>query len=283
MPGWVGSYKSNPFLLQGWETTKSIVNTAAVELGLYGNSADFDDATNPYVSTDASVMLLCRLLTTCGRELVDMFEWPQLETTFGAETVEGMPYYPMFPGIRSLVPQTAWNLSTRMPMIGPLSEQQWSAITSRQVGVTLNLMFKISYQRSTPPRWILELASGTSTPGGQSFLMQVRTAQWLVSYSPDPVDGLGLPDADAVGTGSLNDDLSAMVVLFDSLLITQMLKMKWLRAKGFDSAQAEADFKNTYERVTSAMAAAPRLSLNGGGFEEPLLGPWNFPFTGYGT
>ena len=57
-----------------WDDAGTIINDAAVEVGL---SAVAD----PFASADPAFVQLCRLLTSAGRELLGMHQWHKFVAT----------------------------------------------------------------------------------------------------------------------------------------------------------------------------------------------------------
>jgi hypothetical protein len=270
----------------GWETAGTIVNQAGTELGLIANTSDWYDTTDPFASNDKNMVLLCRLVTTVGRELVDAFDWRQLRRQYSFWTTAGIYQYPLPAGFRSLVNQASWNRTNRLPLGGPLSSQQWQYLASRQTGLVINVLFRLGGPGGpgalVAGGGLIELFPETNTPGGVNITFEYQSSFWV-----GPYDGLTYsPYRDALtaqnGAGGAYPMVS-QIIYFDSLLMVRLLKLRWLQARGFDSAMAEQQYRETLARCKDNDSESPVLDLNGDGQVDPLLGPQNFPFTGYGN
>ena len=221
-----------------FDTAGNIVNDAAVEVGLSAVS-------DPYASTDANFIQLCRLLRTCGRELRHMRNWTHLRKEHTFTTVTGTDSYALPADFLGIYDQTWWNRTNRLPVGGPLSAQEWQYLKARLVGVVFTVLFRPMNQQ------IVIYPDGTQTPGGYTIAYEYSSSYWVsVTATPTVLS----TDAPSVSTDKL---------WFDPTLLMRFLKVSFLKAKGFDTTAAQDEFDKTFERVMAADAPSPILSLNG--------------------
>jgi hypothetical protein len=336
----------------GWPTAQQVLSQAGLELGLIQRASDLGE--NAYASDDPNVIQLCTFLKKAGRDLVDEAQWSQLRQEFSLLTGAGgqtWAAYPLPPDFRSMIDQAGWNRSTRLPLGGPLSEQEWQCLSSRLAGVVFTALFR-------PMQGLLYLYPPEDVPLAQSLVMAYQSAWWVqemaetaeFSYAQwqdatayksgalvylenadqpyvknfyrcaqpgtsngDPPGGLDHavgtsgPIIDPAGNTSLvwnwvgasinmaqgiklNFGWSTRpsggtdILMFDEALLVAKVKMLWLQAKGFDSADAEREYRRQFETIGSNDNPAPILSLSRAGLTvDRLLGEQSYPITGYGS
>jgi hypothetical protein len=220
-----------------FDTAGNIVNDAAVEIGL-------SEVTDPYASTDANIIQLCRLLKSCGREMVHMHDWTHLRKEYTFTTVAGTDTYALPADFHDMLDQTWWNRTNRLPVGGPLSAQEWQYLKARLVGVVFTVLFRKMNQQ------IVLYPDGTSTPGGYDIAFEYNSAYWVSVVATPTVLSLDAPAA------------STDTVWFDGSMMTRFIKWKFLQAKGFDTSAAKDEFDLTFERVCGDDTPSPVLSLN---------------------
>lgn len=288
----------------------TIINDAAVEVGL---AADSD----PLTSTDPNFIQLCGLLKSLGRDLWREKEWTQLQQVYTFTTVADQARYDLPADFGAMIEQTGWNRTSRLPLGGPLSPQQWEYLKAFQTGVVFTVLFRPMNQQlwlipdiDTPGDfaigfeyvsryWAIPAATvsnlgpwsdGIAVTTGQRYTnggnTYIATSTATTGASGPTGTGSGISDGgvtwnyvSAWGDGKVT--LSTDVVLFDPLLVMRGLKLAWLKAKGFDTTAAQGDFDTTLERVKGADSNAPVLSLNGNS-DNYLLSDKNIPITGFG-
>lgn len=241
-----------------FDTAATIISQAARELSLV--SADI---TNPYASTnDPNILLLTSLLTSAGKDIIREHNWSQsllLKTfTTGAGT---STYDPPADFIR-MVNQTGWNRTSRFPLGGPLSPQEWEFITATGNGITTRLLFRFRNRK-------MEFVNGASTPGSQTVAYWYMSSYW-VQATGETAGNKAKPTA------------ATDTILFDSHLMVQALKLKYREEKGFDTTAAQRNYDRALAAVMRDDQPAPVLSLNGGDSSERMLDGCNLPDTGYG-
>lgn len=250
-----------------YDTAGNIINRAASELGL-GKVAD------PFVSAsnDPNFAQLVAFLTTIGQELLQIAEWRQLVTEFTLTTLLGVGVYALPGDWVDVIPQTEWNRTTRLPLAGPLSSQQWQGLKAW----TINSAYTLAFRMQPNEIWFIP----TAPPVGTVVAMEYRSRSWVI------------PNGSAVGNytslGAAGQDnvlVSGDICLYDPLLLVRGLKLRFKEEKGFDSTTALRDFTASLAAVYSINSPGAKLSLNGammGGGRDRLISATNLPLTGYG-
>jgi len=236
-----------------YDTAGDVINTVAAEVGL-------TPVTDPFASTDPAFIQLATLCTSAGRELLGLHLWQRLLRTHTFTTTVSTTE-PLPAGFVSMIDQTYWDQTNQFPLAGPLSPQTWAYV---KYGL---------------------LASGT-------VYVSFRVAEGVIQMLPDPMTpGLTISfeyvsdnwvlEADGV-TYDNEVQASDETILFDQLLITKFLKLRFLEAKGFDTSAAMDQFKTAFMQVTGRDVSAPVLSMARRP-SFPYLGLRNVPETGYGS
>lgn len=242
------------------QTALAIVQEACALLALPVPSAV---ASNP---TNVTAQQMWAQLRHLGRRLckpTDGYRWQVLTRLWSLNTVPGTTLYTLPADWDSFIDSTAWNYSSRLPMLGPANDQQWQTLKARSLG---NTVFSVIY-RTSAGKFELQNSPATAQQLGIAY-----TSRAWVQKGGDPNTLRDYPDAD--------DDL----VLFDPELMVASLKLAFLTAKGFDTTAATADYKLALEAAMNADSDAPMLSAVPGGSGPALLdAQFNVPDTGYGS
>lgn len=157
-----------------WPTAQTVVSQAALELGLIQSAGDLPD--DVYATTDSNITQLLALLKKSGRALLDDYEWQQLRAEWSIRTVGDaqnprIGAYALPPDFRGLVSQSGWNRTQRLPMGGPLSEQEWQYLASRLTGVVWTVLFR-------PMQGLIWLYPPTNTPTEQDITFAYKSKYW---------------------------------------------------------------------------------------------------------
>lgn len=112
------------------------------------------------------------------------------------------------------------------------------------------------------------LTTGAQVDGDKVTTTASTTMVWVYHVAPNT-------DAPSTGTD---------VIHFDPYLMSRMLKLAFLRNKGFDTQAAQQDFEVALAGVAGDDSTSPVLNFNKRStIPEPLLGGGNFPITGFGS
>ena len=240
-------------------TANDILNRVAAEVGL---TVDGD----PYSSTEDHFVQMTYLLQTCGEELALAHPWEFLTEEHQITTAiatNPLGEYTLPTDFHYMIPQTGWERNDNVPLFGPLSAQDWTYLLGR------------------------DLTSGT-------IYASFRLKEGLFAlYPTPPTDGLDINFEYQRTTWVLDVDTTTEKInlvtgldkpLYDRTLITRMLKMKFLEAKGFDTTKAQGDFNQVFGFLTGKDKSGEILKAGGGGGSFPYLGTYrNTPDTGYGS
>lgn len=240
-----------------------IIRQAALEVGL-------QPAADPYQSQDPKDQQLVGLLATTGLDLALQHAWPQITLEHTFVTTPGVTNYALPGDFLELVGQSGWSRTSRFPLGGPLSPQEWQYLKAAQVGVSVTALFRVRGGEDDAGNHQDQISLQPLPSAAETIAFEYRSRNWAQN-----VVSKARLDAPAQASD---------LVLFDPLLAVRALKLAFLRAKGFDTTAAQADYDDTLERVRGAMESAPRLSLTGSGaIRERALNSANLPNTGFGS
>ena len=268
-------------------TVNEILNRVAVEVGL-------DTTQDPFSSTDRNFVQLRTLLNIAGEELAIMYDWNVLTARTGIDTTEDQSgAYALPKDFLRITNQTAWEHNNRVP-VPMISPQEWSAMNGRNyVSDTIYPKYRLQnglftvYPQPTPPNYLISyeyISSGWVIPIAnlgeqvyQDFItsrgLNLITSQGLIFQVIDPDSIITTQD---IQNG---DDLP----VYDRTLITRYVKLKWLKAKGFDSQDAQNDFDQIFEMLTASNKGSKVLTAGRISTGVALINPYNnLSDSGYG-
>jgi hypothetical protein len=259
---------SQPFRATGtpiptWDTAGNVVNQALVEVGL-------DNVADPFTDTDSNVKQMCWLLKSLGKKLIHSrmgAPWSYLRREHLFTTVAGQSQYCLPLDYHSMIDQTWWNRTNRLPMGGPVSAQEWQYLKGRLVGIVFNVLFR-PMERS-----LVLYPTGTAAPGGFEIVFEYCSSWWVSTAAAPNTLASDAPTA------------STDYVWFDPLLLVAGLKLDFLKAKGFDTTSTQQDFNMILEAAKGADAPSPILNATRrwNPIIDPLIGGQSVPVTGFGT
>lgn len=240
-------------------TVADIMNRVAAEVGLGVNNTPLGSGLEHFVQ-------MKHLLQTCGEELALANQWEFLTeehqiTTAVATNPAGD--YDLPTDFHYMIPQTGWERNENVPLFGPLNAQEWTYLLGRGLGST-------------------------------TIYASFRIREGLFSIFPQPpADGLDVNFEYQRTTWVLDVDGSTQKTdivtdndkpYFDRTLITRMLKLKFLEAKGFDTTKPQDDFNQVYGFLVGKDNPGEILAAGGGGRGYPYLDTdRSTPDSGYGS
>lgn len=211
-------------------------------------------------STDALAVQMWSLLTELGQELLDEYSWQFKTKTYTIVTDPLIKTYDLPEDFESFIDATAWNATARIPLAGPMTEQQWAMLIARQLGgTTFQLQYRINQSK-------LELYYSPSEPN--TITVTYKSRGWVQSGT----DPLIFKDY---------MELDTDICQYSPRLIVSMLRFRWRRAKGFDTTDLEQEYIKALDFAKNADVPGQDLKLSYGG-DYPYLGYYNIPDTNYG-
>ncbi len=241
------------------ESAGTIINRAAVEVGLTA-------VQDPFSTTDEGFTQLVGLLNVAGQELAKLRDWNELLKSITVDTstdITSGNQYVLPDDYDRLIPQTGWDQTNDVPVMGPLSPQDWSWLEGRDLAS--NTIY-IAYRQYLGN---LEFYP-TTVPTGRTLNFQYVSINWATT-----ADGLTPLDTCVQASD---------IVLLDPLLMQKFLKAKYLIAKSMPTANdAKMEFDTILTNRFGNDNSAP--ILNGGRFTRnfPYLNAlYNTPDTNFG-
>lgn len=242
-----------------YETAAQCITQAGIEIGLVNIPPD------PYGATsDQSMVQLCALLTSCGRELLAMREWQRLTVRYTIVTAAlDSGDYPLPADYDRHIDQTDWNPTNRLPLGGPLSAQDWTALKNT------NLASSTIYISFREEQGVFRILPSNPVQANQTINFEYQSRYWVATAAAPTVLAKDAP--------TRSDD----VLLYNPILIQKFLKLRYLEAKKMDTTAASTQFENAIMSYGGQDKSAPTLdAARRAGF--PYLGYRNIPETGYG-
>jgi len=239
-----------------YETSAQAIQQAALECGLSAG-------TDPYSNTDQNITQMVGLLTSSGRELLQMREWQRMIVSYSFTVVGGdTGFYNLPADYDRHIDQTDWNPTNRLPLGGPLTAQNYTYLLATNLASST---IYISFREKDGQFVILP----QPPPTGQVITFEYISRYWVSLAATPTVLAKDAP--------TQSDD----ILLFDPILIQKLLKLRFLEAKKFDTTAASQQFENALMARGGQDKSAPVLSAaRSRGF--PYLDDRNVPETGYG-
>lgn len=232
-----------------------IINRTAVEVGLR-------QVPDPFSSQDEAFSQMVGLLNVAGQELVELSDWPELLRPYQQLTESGdTGLYDLPDDYDHFINQTGWDRTNDVPVIGPLSPQDWAYLLGRDFEAnSIYVAYRIfGSQMEVYPQ---------PPPVGVSINFEYISRNWAKDSAGDLRD---------------NCTEAADTVLLDPLLMQKFLKVKFLNAKNLPSQAAMIEFENVLGNRQGTSAGSQILKAGGGSGKFPYLnGFFNTPDTNYG-
>lgn len=201
------------------------------------------------------------LLTEVGQDLMEEFEWQIKVKTFTINTVPGTAEYDLPSDFKSFIDSTGWNMDARLPLIGPMSEQDWRLLQARQLGgTTLRMQYILQDDK---------VVFYAVPDQSQEVTISYVSRGW-VRDATDPT----------VYRDFVQND--GDWVLYDPRLIVSALKRRLRIEKGLDAAAANEEYEKALANAQYNDFPKNDLSMSHRSM-YPYLGYINMPDTGYGS
>lgn len=248
----------------GWDSAATIINDAALELGIGTAGTTQPAGADPWASKDQNVFKLISYLKSGGRDIVREREWLALKKEYTFVTNLGQESYDPPPDFRNVSTRTGWDRTTRYPLGGPLDDVEWQYLKGILAGNPLMLYF-----RSKGGKFLL--AGGANVPGGRTVAFEYASRY----FAGD--NGAELPGGNTKEFPTAFDD----VVFLDPHLMTRRLMHDFARKNGMGDVFKE-EYETALHKAVSDDAQMPVLNL-ARAKRDNLIGPRNLPPTGWGT
>jgi hypothetical protein len=247
------------------DTAASIINDAALELGIGQPGTLTPAGADPWGSTDNNILKLIGYLKSGGQELVREREWNILTKEYTFLSVGGQEAYPAPADFRSVSTRTGWDRTNRYPLGGPLDGIEWQYVKGILAGNPLILYFRAKQQQ-------FFLAGGANVPAGHTVAYEYTSTWWAgVNGSSIPLGGI-TKEFPTQG----ND-----VVFLESMMMVQRLKHDFGRNNGLGDTYKE-QYLGAKEKAMNDDSQMPVLSLTRKKYNNLLSGR-NLPPTGWGV
>ena len=235
-------------------TAVAIIQRVSSEVGI-------PVAADPFSSQDPNQSLLVRLLNGSGRELMNVYQWPELDQILEFDFADsgGAGSFLIPEDFGYIHNQTIWNTTEGRSVLGPVSASDWYALLNDTVnGVNTGEMY---FRRVGAAIQFLPDPSPVTT---------IVTLEYTSSYWVE----------DSVGTTKGDATASDDIVLLDDLLVSRLVKVRWLEAKAMATSAAAIEFRTVLEdAIAKARGGGRILSVTGStGSTYPVL-----PDTGFGS
>jgi len=246
------------------ETIGEAINTVLVETGLSA-------PTDPFTSVDDAARQLTVLATTVGRQLVKMHQWQVLEREHVIVTAsEDTGKYDLPNDFDHMSNITGWSRDQRVPLPGSVTGQTWQYLKGRNLVSSTIYMI---YRNVENQFWVYPQPPDAPVPAPLTIAFEYVSRGWVI-------------DGDtAGGTPTYLDKAtkSSDVCLFDPLLYSRFLKLKFWEARGKDTVSARTEFMQVFSDCTGEDVGADTLNVANMSQPYPYMDLWrNTPNSGFG-
>lgn len=259
-----------------FENASKIVGDVAIELGL-------GTQTSPYTSQDPAIVQLRTLLNSSGKLLYGMpIVWEQLIRQHSFTTSAGKTQYKLPSDFGYMIDQTQWTTGQSAGPIGlpSMTNQEWGYLQAWDLN---SVQLWASFRQT---RGVIDIYPSTVAAGiGVTFdyvsrAWAIPSGEWTNMENAD-----NAADAQAIWTQYATEEVDGAgdLVLFEPTVISRLLKMKWLQAKGFDSTGAVAEFETALTAHTGRNKPRKVLDLNRNYGRNSFITNSNLPYTNYGA
>jgi hypothetical protein len=215
---------------------------------------------SPASASDSTTKQMWALLTECGQEIMDEYDWEVINKVYTISVQDPVLIYDLPSDFQQFLDSTGWNNTSRIPLIGPVSNQIWRTLIARNLGGTTYALQYVIRENKVEFYWAPSTA--------QTVTIAYQGRGWCQDASNPTIY------RDHVQN---NDD----IVMFDPRMVITKLLLEWRKRKGFDTVD-EQEAYNKALRVAK-YNDAPKVDLRTAGTAKyPYLGYVNMPDTLYG-
>jgi hypothetical protein len=214
----------------------TIIQNACAEMNLVQPSAVIS-------STDQQVQQLLRLADKEGKELARRFNWQRLITEGNfptlAQTTQVASISNTFSDFGRYIPDTMFNRTTQMRVLGPLNSIEWQAKQASGLNAMINNFFRIRGNA---------ILFYPAPEASEEIYFEYVSNTWCISANSDRQSSW-VADADTA--------------LIDEEVVTQGVIWRFLKAKGLDYSEEFATYERTLEQLFGADGARTTFDLTG--------------------
>jgi len=174
-----------------YATAGTIIERAAIELGLSVPAA------TAYSSTDPIAIQLRGLLASAGQSLILDYGWSNLQKEHTFTTVAGTESYRLPDDFLQMCDQSGWNRTTRFPLGGPLSPQEWQYLKAAVVGVVFNVLIRMDGEN---------MRLFPSNVSGHTIAYEYLSRDWVLQGGAFPAGPI-THSATTTGTFTIDGDI----------------------------------------------------------------------------
>lgn len=183
-------------------------------------------------------------VTSAGRLLATMYEWPDLIQTFSVTLVPGQQEYDLPADWGRFIEMTGWNTSSLFPLIGPLTPQQYQTIVARSFNTAFQVMYRVV-------RGKLNVVNQINSSDVLTF--EYMSNKWVQTGGVPPY----------VYENAIQNDADVPMFPYDLMMFSTLIS--WKKMKGYDYSVDEAEFGILYDAQTGAQTGAQVLFTDGRG------------------
>ncbi len=249
-----------------FETAKDAIDAALAECGI-------NPPQDPFTSQDDAVRQITVLLTSAGRQLNKLYDWQSQQKEHVIVTAENdTGKYDLPDDFGRMMDQTGWSRDQRVPLPGSVNAQTWQYLKGRNlVSSTIYMVFRNVENQF----WVYPQPPDAPVPYPLTLAFEYMSRNWVV-------------EAATVGTQNpvYTDKVTASgdLILFDPILISRFLKLRFREARGMESQGAQNEFLQMFAQATGQDVAGDNLNVANMSQPYPYLDMWrNTPDSGYGA
>jgi hypothetical protein len=205
-------------------------------------------------STDTQILQIQALLEEEGNDLAQRGVWQGLifeaSLVTAASETQGSMSSIATNGFRYIKNQTIWSRTRRLPVCGPLDDQEWQMLKALFVNGPY-YRFRIRGD---------ELLVNPTPPAGEDWYFEYVTQNWITNAAGSAYKQYFTADTDTV--------------LLPGTLLLQGLRWRWLREKGMDYAELFRTYELQVKNALGRDGGKKVLSMDQSATRGPQPGIW---------